>query len=462
MCRGRIKKRNGIALIICIVFLAIFSALVVGMVGMSDTNAQLARNQHQANLALTGAQSGLEIMRYWLKNVEVSMADTDKMSTVAWILQQRLNNAGVTNISVVYNSALQTVTIPIVSLDGTNGQSFGAEISLDPTVDPNKAHAKITGSCGLASKQVVVDINFVTLGNQIFDYGVATKGPLSLTGQANIGSQDLAIYGSVYIEGYNTIGDTLTMSSRTSIIGDVSIANPYATYSVSGSIAGENGSNVDDHIHIGVPEVDFPTPHPENFLKYATGAEITGDVSTPHQTFDNCIIRSGQTVVFGDDATINGVLYIEAGANVQFSGKVTVNGVIAGDGPLNNEDGTSSLIFSGQVISNDMSTLTDPKFDAVKTQTGTFICAPGFSIQFTGQSLQVTGAIAGNGISFGGQTAGNIDGSVIDYSDETMTMLGQSVLTFNRSGRTGRPAGFEPDQRLDFIPDSYSEPAPSI
>ena len=162
-------------------------------------------------------------------------------------------------------------------------------------------------------------------------------------------------------------------------------------------------------------------------------------------------------MTFADDATINGILYIESPSDVTFAGRVTVNGVIAGDGEISDYDGISSLEFMGQVISHDVSTLTGSEFDAIRRETGTFICAPGFRLEFTGQYLEINGAVAGNGISFSGQSGGTINGSIIDYSKETMTMVSQSSLAFNPIGRDSVPSGFEPDQLLVFEPNSYSE-----
>ncbi len=132
-----------------------------------------------------------------------------------------------------------------------------------------------------------------------------------------------------------------------------------------------------------------------------------------------------------------------------------VNGIIAGDGSLDSVN--SSLKFAGQVTSHDVSTLEGSQYDAIKTQTGTFIVAPGFSLEFSGQNLDMAGAIAGSGVKLTGQAVGLIDGSLINYSSEPMTMSGKSTLKFNRSGRDKVPAGFIPDKRLIFAPSSYSE-----
>ena len=455
MCNGKTKRRKGIALIICMVFLVIFSALAVGILGMADTNVQLAQNQHRGGLAFSGAQSGLEVMRYWLKDVEIAGTTNPsaKMSSVASLLQQKLNTAGVTNISAVYNSVNKTITIPIVTLDAVTGQSFSAVIS---QIDPNRMRAKIIGLCGPASKQVAVDFNFVTLGNNVFDYGVATRGPLVMSGQADISGVSLAIEASVYIEGDNASGDAFSITSNASVAGDVSIANRYATYSCNGSVGGYQGSAAEHHIHVGVPYVDFPTPNPKHFLQYATGPEITSGVKSDI-VLNNAIIKAGSDVTFSSDIVINGVLYIEQPSKVQFAGKATVNGIIAGDGIPSDGDGDSSLKFAGQVQSHDVSTLTGSQFDAIKKETGTFIVAPGFTLEFAGQSLYMNGAIAANGVKLTGQATGTIAGSLINYSKNPMTMSGKSTLWFNRSGRDKVPAGFEPDQALQFAKGSYSE-----
>jgi hypothetical protein len=83
--------------------------------------------------------------------------------------------------------------------------------------------------------------------------------------------------------------------------------------------------------------------------------------------------------------------------------------------------------------------------------------APGFGLSFGGSFDALCGAIAGNGIEFHGNAGGVINGSVINYSDEEMTLTGNSDLYFNRSGITEAPAGFVPEIILEYDPDSYSE-----
>jgi hypothetical protein len=400
------------------------------------------------------AWSGSEILNYWLNGITIHDTNntSNKLSAVTEKLQQKLLTAGIIAISPSYEAVSNTINIPDVLLDSATGQAFSAVIR---AVNANTLEAKITGSAGSARKEISVNYNFVTLDSGVFDFALVTKGPLSLSGLADIGSTDLSIYASVYIEGYGVSGNDLTMASRTIIAGDVFIANPYATYSVSGSVGGAYGSDVNDHIHIGVPEIAFPTPDPEHFRQYATGPEILSGTKPSHAVFNNCSIKAGSSVTFADDTTINGILYIESPATVTFAGKVTVNGIIAGDGELTDYDGTSYLNFSGQVIHNDTSKLIGSQFDQIKKETGTFLCAPGFEINFSGLYVTINGAVAGSGFSFSGQFGGIVNGTIIDYSRDTMTMVGQPSLIFNRSGRHGNPAGFVSDQAIFSTPASY-------
>ena len=454
-------KKYGAVLVISLIFIVIFSALAVSLASTSTANVQIANNYIKADRARAAAESGLEIIRYWIakepntipSEIELSM----KMQAIQSNLKNKLN--GATNIPISdVDPSNNTVTIQPVILNTNPVQNFGVVFSLADS--GKKLRARITGTYSDASKQIIVDYNVVpnALNSKgVFGYGVATKGTMSMKGQANIADVNITVKSGVYIEGDGTASDAFSSTSNTSVAGDVSIADPYATVSVGGSVGGVQGGV--GHVHIGVPEVDFPTPDPQHFLKYATVQAIDPKQAT---VLSNIIIEPNTNPTFAKNITINGVLYIQPPNQVHFSGKVTVNGIIAGAGIENGHNGTSGLTFSGQVTSNDVSVLPDSYGALLKQETGTFICAPGFQLAFTGQDLNMGGAIAGNSISFSGQAGGIVKNSIINYSKDpdSMTMVGQGTLTFNRSDCSKPAAGFDPqlpDERLDFMPDSYSE-----
>jgi len=139
-------------------------------------------------------------------------------------------------------------------------------------------------------------------------------------------------------------------------------------------------------------------------------------------------------------------MYIRVPNVVSFTGNAEIHGLIVAEGDADYPVEGCLIDFGGTV-------------DSYLTQeTGTFLLAPGFSVCFRGNFGTLNGVIAASGIEFQGNAGGTINGSVINYSDECMTLEGNTDLVFNRSGVQEVPAGFEPATTLEFICDSYYEP----
>jgi len=440
-------RQKGCVLVISMIFMVLLSVISVGMATMSDNNLQIANNYSKGSRAIESAQSGLEILRHYLDNIAVQSS----LSSVATKLQEA-------NVTAAYNyiPGHSTISISSVALNSQSTQSYEAVIT---QVDAITLQADITGTCDGIDRTIRTTFYFDETGNTVFDFGVATKGPLNMTGQAEIdgvNTVDIAIEASVYIEGVDgSLGDSFAITNNASVAGNVSIADPDGAYSV-GDKASVGGVEGDENVIIGVPYVDFPTPNPDYFSEFATGDTIDSTTNlNDYPVLNNVTIAANTNPTFASDVTINGVLFIETPNQISFAGKSTINGVIVGDGSLDSPD--SSLTFSGQVISNDASSLDEEEFGGIVDKTGTFILAPGFDVDFSGQASTMNGAIAGSGISFTGQAGGTINGSIINYSTDVMTLTGQTSLVFNRSGSDSNPSGFESTPILRFNPGSYSE-----
>jgi hypothetical protein len=281
---------------------------------------------------------------------------------------------------------------------------------------------------------------------------VATKGALSLTGNVALGSIDFD--GDIYIESMNN-DDALIMEGPSEIAGDVYITNPDAVASIgsSSSIGGETGqAAIDNHVFTGTEPSDFPVPNPTHFEPY-----VVAPIDLNDTYFENIRIPANTNPEFSSDVTLKGVVFIEPPNVVTFSGQANITGIIVGNGDVSDNSGTNQIIFMGTVNSQSVEQLTEPQFDQLRNETGTFIMAPGFSIGFGGNFDTLSGAIAANGVSFFGDAGGVIDGSIINYSDSVMEISGSTNLTFKRSGTDEIPAGFIPDIILKYDPSSYSE-----
>ena len=320
----------------------------------------------------------------------------------------------------------------------------------------------IAGSAGTLDRNLGVRFTFDMREDSVFDYGVATKGPLHISGNIEMDGTNVAVEASVYIES-NSDENALSIIGNSSIAGNVSITNPDGTVTLQGgqaSIGGEVGQDaIDNHVFTGVPPTEFPLPNTSHFEQYVgdqvidIDTDISGDA-----TYHNVRIAAGTNPVFTDDVTLEGIVFIESPNVVTFTGSTNITGIIVGDGDVTDNSGTNQLTFLGNVSSASVTDLPDEDhFDAMRDETGTFVMAPGFNVSFGGNFGTLNGAIAANGIQFFGNAGGTIGGSVLNYSDTPMTLSGNSDLFFNRSGTT--PAGFEevPEIILHYDATSYNE-----
>ena len=451
-------KNQGSVLIVSMIFIVVFSALAVSMAAMSGNNIHLAENQHKADCARACAESGFDVIRYWLNQVSISgtIEPSERCSQIAYALQNELYAQGITNITASYSSS--EITIPNVTLDSETDSSFSAIIT---PLDNDTLQIDVTGYYDSMSYKIRGNYYFCVRGNTVFDFGVASKGPLSLTGSVDLESVNLAVEASVYIESENS-NLALSIIGNSQIAGDVKIVNPIATVDLQGGqagIGGETGQDaVDNHVEFGAPPTEFPEPVTSLFESYATNIVDSNTDTSSDATFENIRIAANTNPVFSGQTTLKGIVFIETPNVVEFTGGADITGIIVGDGDMTDNTGTNQLNFLGNVESHPISELPDEsQFDGLQEQTGTFAIAPGFNISFGGSFSALCGAIAGNGVEFFGNAGGVINGSVINYSGELMILSGNTDLYFNRSGITEAPAGFIPEIILRFETESYTE-----
>lgn len=451
-------KQRGAVLIISMIFLIIFAALAVSMATFSGTNVQIASNQLKADRARACAESGFDVIRYWLNRVSISgtTSEEQRFNQIAASLENELTTDSITNITTSYNSS--AINIPTVSLDSENASSFSAVII---PIDSNTLQIDVTGIYGPISRTIRGSYYFGERGHNVFDYGVATKGPLSLSGNIELEGVNVSVEASVYIESLSS-NLALSIIGNSQIAGDVSIVNPIAAVDLQGGQAGIGGETgqaaIDNHVDFGVPPCEFPEPNPAMFESYITSVIDANTNTSSDATFENVRIVAGTNPNFSGQVTLKGIVYIETPNVIDFTGDVDITGIIVGNGSLYDNSGTNKVIFRGSVQSHPITELpTESQFNGLHELTGTFAIAPGFSVSFGGNFNTLSGAIAGNGIEFFGNAGGTINGSIINYSGEEMSLSGNSDLYFNRSGTSNSPAGFVPEIVLEYNPTSYLE-----
>jgi hypothetical protein len=289
----KINKHQGVALILAMIFIIIFSAISIGFLSLSSANTQLADNQRTANNALNAAFSGLEMMRHWCSNSVITFPGTMPVDQryVEFIvdLQDILNDA---EIPWLYDAHTGTLTIgssnaPVV-LDSA-GSSFYAQVTSGGTAGIN---IQITGKARQITRKIGIQFTYGVHPNSVFDFGVATKGPLELNGGTLTGAT-VKSESDVYIESLGDDKALGVLKSKSEIAGVAKIVNPDAdvdAWDIRGKVGGYSGQDaIDNSIEIGVTPTEFPYPDAAHFKQYATGGYYTSG-----STLTNKIIPAGK------------------------------------------------------------------------------------------------------------------------------------------------------------------------
>jgi len=452
------SRRKGAVLIISMIFVLIFSALAVSMATISGTNTQLASNQHKVDCALASAASGLEVQRFWLTPITMPSSTplANYLSTIVGTLQNDLADNSISNITLNSDGSIQ----PVI-LDSTTGQTFTGQLSIDPTY-PNILQVYTKGGGNQITRTIRVDFDIEPYKHPIFNYGLATKGPLNYTGNpATTGvneSWEADIYIESFVEGVENPA-AVSVAGNTNFNGDIMVGNPDATVNFGGDVlidGDHNETAIDNHVFIGVDPVDFPIPDTERFQQYATGEIIdpSSDL-TNGITLTNATIEAGTNPTFDGSVIIQGILLIKSPNTVTFGRNVALQGIIVAEGNLENPGTNDRIDILGNFASGPYPS--GAEFDAIRGEVGSSIVAPGFAMSFQGNFSTLEGVVAVSGVHFSGNVAAQIKGTIINYSNDPMIIEGNASMNFDREASTKVPAGFDTHRVLTYNPSSYQE-----
>ncbi len=445
--------REGSALIVCMIFLIVFTALAVGMATMSGANLQMSDNQREANSAFASAESGLEVVRYWVGRIRIpsSTAVEDYLSTAISHLQTELAANGVEHFRVDGDGSIPTVVVHALA-----GQSFSGQFTVDPT-DPALLRLLIVGASHEAARTLRVNFRIKPYRFPIFNYGMATKGPLVLPGNPRFLAATQGWEADVYVESANSL-IAVDIGGNATFAGDIDIGNPLAGVSTGGTL--DLGGEVNMLEEEDRPE--FPVPDVQRFRRYATGPVIDSDTDLSQSTFTNAVIEAGTNPTFtADSVNIRGILYIEAPNIVTFSKNTVLEGMIVADGDVNNP-GTNQINLGDPTTPKTPSNFSSgpypagAEFDGLRSEVGSCILAPGFAVSFWKNFSAINGVIAASGLRFDKNASAVVSGTLINYSESPTVVNGNINMTFDRSAMVEIPAGFDLLRVLMYVPASYT------
>ncbi len=459
--------RRGSVLIVALLSIFVMSALAAAIAAFSGIHLQIGTNQQKLNNARACAESGIEVLRYWMDKNKIIFSGTtepgDRLAVTAARLQDALTAAGITNIVPVWNAT--TITVSNVPLNSRRRQSFSAVFT---QIDDLTMRVEVTGRSGGVSRTLVSNFRFDHRVNSIFDHALGTKGPMLLSGGVDL--LGLTVESNAYID--TDTATALTLMGKAYIHGEVKLtgSQSHNIVVVEGGHAGIGGvyghaAEIPPASQFEQPKLEFPEMDPSYFEPYVDPTHTLDPSMDTSGTLvlDNIRIPANMNPSFTGQVTLRGVVYIEAPNVVTFAGSTIVCGVIVGDGDPADHSGTNSITFTGNLESYPMTDTThlplEPQFDGIRQELGTFLMAPGFKADFEGPFTTVSGAIGANGIKFGGSSGGTIHGSLINYSPTLLECSGSGDITFeNTDGEV--PAGFKQQVIVTYDPSSYSEAMP--
>jgi len=454
------RNRRGMTALLAMLYLALIASLAVGFYASTNSAAMVTENEKRTNMALMSCESGMDFMRFHLSQLTIPHGGTatQRMNALYSQLKSQLENTGNFGSKTISITGT-TISIPsnsteYVRLDPTGGE-FRATIDNLSVGEDGKIEVKITGRFGGYEARRAIRMDFVLAENpsQIFNYGLATKGSISTAGSARIRGATDPTKGSILTT--STGANPVSINGK-EVSGDISVAGTgNVTFGGGASIGGSTdpADIMANHIHTGVTAPEFPTIDTDAFKAYATNVYSGGT------TLINTRIPANTNPKFNAGVTIQGVLYIETPNNITFGGNVNVQGVIVTqNNPLGNLS-TNILNFSGNVSAQPVNTLPE-SFGDLRTLTGSFLLAQGFQANFTGNFGTVNGAIVADKVSFGGSAGGTVMGSIVNLTNNPLTVSGTSDVIIASTGTTDYPAGVYFSSKYSALPDTYEEVKP--
>lgn len=218
---------RGVAMVLSMVFILIFSALAVALAGMTGTNAELASNQHKINSALAAAQSGIECAKYIAATV--SLAETN----VNFVTDAEANDAWLDLCRHLQDSALDGQAVPSAKRftddEGSGDEIVTPSLSFgDATttfsvrfyrydVAPHSLRVQATGVDGQVTRRISIEME-VAKDNEIMSYAIASRSRVWLTGDTTVEGSILSEWDEAELSPFNMTGDTAVRGTINTVL----------------------------------------------------------------------------------------------------------------------------------------------------------------------------------------------------------------------------------------------------
>ena len=452
------------------ILLAVLAPLGIAMMSLCNTTALTAQNHAAIQGALFEAEGGLSYLVYVLKKIDVSesMSDAELLEAVSTHYSTELAGLSTMHGSVALASGT-SVTIPTIRTNG-GAKSFDALVTV-----PSEGTIRllVNGHSGTIDRSVSLDFSLMGGTAAVFDHGIASKGPIRMLGNASVEGANSADEATCLAATY-AVDQAMSLGGNCFIEGGIAVSNDSANVGVSGNVqVGDNyyhGSQTitkqtitEDPeaysaIDIGVGEVEFPEVDPSVFESFATNVVTSSTPTSGNRTFTNIRIKANANKTFAGNVTLNGVIFIEQPNDIKFTGNVVITGVIVTEDAGDDTYESNKIKFTGNLSASGVEDLPNTEeFSVLRQMPGSFILAPGFGVEFTGNFGCINGTMAADKFKWTGNASGNVRGAIISYSDSEFKLTGNSRIIIDRLGTPDIPPGFACQVVITKVPESYIE-----
>ena len=444
---------RGVAFVITLIFLALFACLAVAIATSADANLTVSHNRIKGQQASAFAGTGIQMMQASLGGMTASgAADATAMHA---LMRNHLASDFAGSAMIDANSITSNaggVTLPAVTLTRSDGNSGVVNITIHASggsQDNTTVTIRSAAGYGAASRTATYNMTIQRGTSVLNNFGVASKSAISMTGNASIRGLNNPHEADVVSATYSTT-NAIQLTGNINIAGDAVVVNPAGRISKTGNVT-IGGAQI-----IGASEPQWPQVDISPFTGYATNVRSTG--AEGDITLSNIRIPPNSNPTFAGNTTIRGVVYVQAPNKVTFSGNVTFIGCIVADQPAVDNLTANQIKFTGNVATSGVENLpAGAQYDGLRALTGSFLLAPGFSTQFTGNFSTVNGCMVASEFKFTGNAGGTIKGGVVNLRDSTFQLTGNAALVIDRENANQNPAGIVSSTKLVCVSGSYAE-----
>jgi len=443
---------NGSALLVTLIFVALFACMAVALAVASESNLAISRNRLDVGQAHNLVETGLCLVQRETAGLNVSGSDAAAVhASLADHFRFAWADAGMVD---AYQIASDTegVTIPTISVLSRDGRTGTVTVTMQAdggVQDSPTITVTSNGQFAGATRTAYYDFHVRSGYSILSDYGLASQAPISLKGGSKVDGANNDTEASLFsCSESDTYG--IDMGGSSEITGNAVVSGENVDIRKGGNatIGGEEIT--------GAPDYEWPVPHPTHFAQYVEST-YSGNGNEEDATFSNIRIPAGTNPTF-NNVNLYGVVYIESPNTVTFNGNANICGIVVCEEPTVENFDNNKLTFNGNLTASGVEYLpVDARYDGIRNETGTFLLAPGYFAKFNGNFSTVNGYIAAGKLEFTGSASGTVRGGVLNLSDTSLELAGGAHLTIDKVNADQQPAGFTRRYSLICVSGSYRE-----